>query len=228
MIVMGEAGGVEGSNGEGDVSSLEHVTCVEDKGQRTSRDRETCEVTEIEKGKKVVDGIVLKDGVEGTSNDKGMEGPSNENIAEEERVHDNGMEGPSNENIAKENRSRDVIGGARDAKSSEMGSMEGPSNENIAEEDRDRGVHDNGMEGPSNKNIAEENRSRDVVGGSMDAVCSEMGVGRERSEHTIDGGMDCSEIAKNMGDLLSSRLILRHHLAFAEECVSKSIYPLGL
>lgn len=31
-----------------------------------------------------------------------------------------------------------------------------------------------------------------------------------------------------MSDLLRSRQILEHHVAFAEECVSKSIYPLGL
>ena len=40
--------------------------------------------------------------------------------------------------------------------------------------------------------------------------------------------IDIGAAMKNMGDLLSSKQIIEHHLAFAEECVSKSIYPLGL
>ena len=40
--------------------------------------------------------------------------------------------------------------------------------------------------------------------------------------------MDINEALKNMNELLSCKTIIKHHLAFTEECIGKSMYPLGL
>ena len=51
-----------------------------------------------------------------------------------------------------------------------------------------------------------------------------------QDERAVEGevGKDKDQLSKQLNDLLTSKIIVEHHLAYANECVEKNIYPLGL
>ena len=215
---------VERRNVEVPVSRVEDTTCrgtsgcVMDKGHEAQKDGEmgstmVLGMQDVVRTGKEVDESVMAD--KGAGGDK-----STENM---NRLRNNGTG-----NLGTGNTTRNTITESRVAGSdNEIENLAVGNTTRVENEDGSRLMINVEENRDGSRNVMEGRTPRDgmVVGSGLAEEAQLPGeVPRNLNPPEVDVGAAIG----SMADLLSSRQIIEHHLAFAEECVSKSIYPLGL